>query len=90
MTPTVCVASSARQTCCVISTASSGGSFCSLVDQGTQVLTLNKLHGDELHAVGFAQVVNANDILVRDLRRQEELLLESRQNRRIAGQFAAE
>ena len=49
-----------------------------------QVLTLDELHGDELHAVGFVQVVDADDVLMRDLPRQHQFLLEARQNGGIA------
>ena len=53
---------------------------------GAQVLTLDELHGDELDAVGFVQVVNADDVPVRDLPGQHQLLLEARQNGGIAGE----
>ncbi len=52
---------------------------------GAQVLTLDELHGDELDAVGFVQVVDADDVLVRDLAGQHQFLLEARQDGRIAG-----
>ena len=53
---------------------------------GAQVLTFDELHGDELHAIGFVQVVNADDVLVRDLPGQHQLLLEARQDGGIPGQ----
>ena len=65
--------------------ASSGGELALARKDGAQVLTFDELHGDELHAFGFAQVVNANDVLVRDLARQDQFLLEARENSRIAG-----
>ncbi len=49
-----------------------------------QVLTFDELHGDELHAFGFAEVVDADDVPVRDLSRQDQFLFEARQNCRIA------
>ena len=48
-----------------------------LLHQAAQVLTLDVLHGDELHAVGFAQVVNPDHVLVRDLGGQKQFLLEA-------------
>ena len=50
---------------------------CFFMHQAAQVLTLDILHGDELHAVGLAQVVNPDHILVRDLRGQKQFLLEA-------------
>ena len=71
ITPTLCAASSARHTCSMISTASSGGNFLPLVDEGAQVLALDEFHGDELHAIAFAEVVNADDVAVRDPLREQ-------------------
>ena len=45
--------------------------------QSAQVLTRHELHGDELHAIGFRQVVDTNYISVGHLARQDELLLEA-------------
>ena len=44
-----------------------GWQFSALMDEGAQVVALDELHGDELHAVGFAEVVDADDVAVRDL-----------------------
>ena len=41
-----------------------------------QILAVHEGHRDELEALDFAQVVDAEDVLVRDLRAEEQLLLE--------------
>ena len=58
-----------------------------LMNDGTKVLTLDVLHGDELHAFGFAQVVNTDDVFVRDLMGENQFLLEAVDNRLIAGEL---
>ncbi len=67
MTPTLCAASSARHTCWMMSTASSGATFAFSRMRRAQVLALDELHGDELDALGFRQVVDADHVAVRDL-----------------------
>ena len=57
------------------------------LNERAQIVTLDKLHGDELHSVGVAEIVDANDILVSDLMGEQEFLLESRQDRCIGGEF---
>ena len=52
-------------------------SFC--LGQGAQILTLDELHGDELDAVDFTKVENADHVFVGDLARQNQLLLEAPQ-----------
>ena len=42
-----------------------------------QVVALDVRHRDVLDAVDLAEVVNADDVLVRDLARQQQLLLEA-------------
>src|SRR5207244_6791514 len=64
-----------------------GGELVFLVYEGAEILTLDVLHGDELHPLGFAQVVNANYILVGDLASEEQFLLEAIEDSRIAGQI---
>src|SRR5207244_6653406 len=64
-----------------------GGELGFLVYEGAEVFTLDVLHGDELHAFGFAQVVNADYIFVGDLASEEQFLLEAVENSRIAGQI---
>ena len=38
-----------------------------LLEQLVKVISLDELHGDELHTLGFAQVVDPNHIAVGDL-----------------------
>ena len=71
----------------MISTASSGASFFFLLHQATQVLTLDVLHGDELHALSFAQVVDPDYVLVGDLGGQQQFLLEAVNDGLVAGQI---
>src|SRR4051812_24433440 len=54
-----------------------------------QVLTLDVFHGDEAKAGVFAEVVDANDILVGDLSCNDDLLLEALQHFRACGQISA-
>ena len=55
--------------------------------QGLQILPLDELHGDELDAVRFAKIENANHVFVRDLPRQNQFLLEAMQRLRLRGEF---
>src|SRR5438874_4944210 len=57
------------------------------MDEGAEVLTLDVLHGDVLLPLGFAQVVNANYILVGNLASEEQFLLEAVKNSLIAGKI---
>src|SRR5579872_670617 len=52
-----------------------------------QISAFDVLHGDELHAIGFAQVVNADYVPVRHLMREDQLLLEAVDDRRIGGEI---
>src|SRR5262249_44277721 len=61
-----------------------------LGQQGLEVAALDEFHGDELDAVGFAQIENADHVAVRYLARQDELLLEALQNFRQSGQFGTD
>ncbi len=54
-----------------------GGELSLLMDEGAEILTLDVLHGDELHPLCFAQVVNTNYIFVGDLASEEQFLLEA-------------
>ena len=58
-------------------------------EQAPQVLALDVLHGDELDAIGLAEVENANHIVVGDLARENQFLLEALQDFGIRGQVAA-
>src|ERR1019366_9372184 len=58
-----------------------------LADEGPQILALDKLHGDELHALGFAEIVNADHVAVGDLMSEQQLLLETGEDRGVRSQF---
>ena len=53
-------------------------------------MALYEFHGEELHAVGIAQVVDADYILASNLLREKKLLLESGDNRRVGGQVGTD
>ena len=61
----------------------------SLVEDVGEILAIDILHGDELYAFCFAQVIDTNDVAVGDLGGEDELLLESVKNRAIASQVRA-
>ena len=42
-----------------------------------QVLAIHVFHADEANAIGLTQIEDADDILVRDVARKNELLLEA-------------
>ena len=52
-----------------------------------EVAALHELHGDEVHAVGLAQVENPDYVFVSDLARENEFLLEPGQHFAAARQF---
>src|SRR5262249_45048909 len=58
-----------------------------LFDYGAQVTALNVLHGDELHTVGFAEIVNTDNVAVRDLMGKDQLLLEAIDDRGVPGKI---
>ena len=58
-----------------------------LLHQAAQVLTFDKLHGDELHAFGFAQVVDPDYVFVRDPSSQQQFLLEAVDDGLASGQL---
>src|SRR3989442_145328 len=66
-----------------------GGELVFLVYEGAEILTLDVLHGDELHPLCFAQVVNADYIFVGDLASKEQFLLEAVENSLIAGKIGS-
>ena len=45
-----------------------------------KVAPLHEFHGDELHAVRFGKIVDADDVLVRHLVRGHQFLFESRED----------
>ena len=67
-----------------------GWQLLSLMDEGAKVVAFDELHRDELHAVGITEVVDADDIAVRDLRGEDQLLLEALDYGGVAGEFAAD
>src|SRR5262245_34110177 len=64
-----------------------GGKLLLPAEQRSEILTIDVLHGDELHAVSFPQVVNANYVLMRHMARKYEFLLEALQDAGVSGQF---
>ena len=52
-----------------------------------QVATVDVIHGDELAPIRHAQFKNANDVLVRDLPGEYQLLLEAPQDVGMAGKL---
>ena len=59
------------------------------LDEIVEVFALHVGHGDELDAAYVAQVVNAQNILVRNAAGQQQFLLEALHRSRITGQFRA-
>ena len=55
-----------------------------------QVLAVDVFHTDEADAIGLAQVVDADHVLVRNVARENQLLLEALQNRGIGRQFGTD
>src|SRR5215469_12185685 len=53
----------------------------------SKAASLNEGHGDELHSSPFAQVVDAQDMLVGNAAGKQQFLLESLHNVRICHQF---
>src|SRR5207302_8676182 len=60
------------------------------MDQRAQVFALDKFHGDELQAIRFRQVVNADNVPMRHLTRENQLLLETFDNGGTVGQTRAD
>ena len=90
MTPTACAASRALRGLLDDIDGLFSGQLLALMDEGAKVDAFDVLHGDELHAVGFAEVVDADDVAVRDLGGEDELLLEALNDGGVAGVFAAD
>src|SRR5256885_950105 len=65
------------------------GQFAAATRIFIQVLTLDVFHGDEAKASVFTEVVDANDILVSDLARDDDLLFEPLQYFRACGQISS-
>ena len=55
-----------------------------------EVLAGDVLHGQKLHAAGLAEVIDAEDVLVRDVAGELNLAFESLQDRRVTGKIEAD
>src|SRR5207247_9580472 len=55
-----------------------------------EVLAVDVLHGQELHAAGLAEVVDAEAVLVRDVAGELNLAFESLQDGRLTGRVEAD
>jgi hypothetical protein len=64
-----------------------GRKFLLFAHDGPKIAAIHELHGDELDAAGVAQIIDANDVPVRDLTREQQFLLEAGEYYRIGGQF---
>ena len=56
------------------------------LENGVKIPAVHEGHGDEFHAVGLAQVVNAQDILVRDSAGEKKFVFEALNDLGIAGE----
>ena len=63
------------------------GELALFAKDGLQVASFDEVHGDELDAIGFAKIENANDVFVRDLPGQDQFVLETGENVGPAGEF---
>ena len=61
-----------------------------VVDQAGKIAAFDEGHGDELDAADVAQIVYAEDVLLRDLAGQQELLFEALHGLRIGGQLGTD
>ena len=61
-----------------------------LVDQAGEIAAFDEGHGDELDAANVAEIVDAQDVLLRDLAGEQELLFEALHGLRIRGQLRAD
>src|ERR1700687_4092728 len=57
---------------------------------GAQILAVDEFHADETNAIRLTQIENADHVLVRDVARENQFLLEAGQNGRIRSQFGAD
>ena len=63
------------------------GELAVLAKHRAHVFAIDVFHGDEANAVRLAKVVNADDVLMSDVAREDQFLLEALQDGRIGGQF---
>ena len=75
-TPRSCAAATPAHSCRAIWTALSCGMPPDASEQRRQILAVDVLHRQEAAAIRFAEVVQAADVLVRDLTRDAELVVE--------------
>ncbi len=61
-----------------------------LVDQAGEIAAFDEGHGDELDAADVAEIVDTQDILLRDLAGEQELLFEALHGLRIGGQLGTD
>jgi len=64
-----------------------GGQFMFLVENAPKILPLDILHGDELDPIDFSEVMDPYDVLVGNLTRENEFLLEPFDDVIVAGQI---
>src|ERR1700721_154344 len=57
---------------------------------GSKVFPVDELHADEANALGLAEVEDADDVLMRDVAGENQLLLKALQDCRIGSQFRAD
>ena len=57
------------------------GKFSPFPQQRFQIAALDIFHGEKLHPIGLAKVVDPDHVLVRNLPRQDQFLLEALENR---------
>src|SRR5437016_848397 len=63
------------------------GKFSPFPQQRFQIAALDIFHGEKLHPIGLAKVVDPDHVLVRNLPRQDQFLLEALENRRGVREF---
>ena len=63
------------------------GEWSAVAQQRVKVAASHELHRDELDVVGFAEIENADDVLVRYLTGQDQFLFEAREDLGLIRQF---
>src|SRR5205823_5440757 len=62
-----------------------GGELAMGAKEGPEIVALDVLHSDELNPGGFAEVIDAHDILVADVAGKNQFLFKALQNSGVAG-----
>ena len=75
--PSACAATSPESDCLAIDSVRASGMRPSSPKNGREILAFDVRHRDVLDAVDLSEVVNSDDVLVRDLPGEEQLALES-------------